>query len=333
MKDADIITGEVTDVTEHSGSQNAKPGNILFGSIVKMDQVALLEASASFMFPPIEKAIIIPLRTRIKDQNIALTKKFLIDYSTDYLEIYHDIVNRLLNPVMPKLQNTDGDPLLMHTLLFVIESPRAAFDTLKDLCITHNEEELLSDATFDTDGNLHKVVFAWEHRGNSMHSSWDNTILAHITIEGKLLTVNVNSEKRAKKFHAIMEKRIPKARYKTTAIESPQAMVNRQKSQKETQRSIQREKEQEALANSPEVQAHLSEMMKSHYREWIKMKIPVLGGKTPLQAVKKSDGREMVEALIVDIELKSKQIGSPLDPAIIMELRKNLRLLRSEILA
>jgi len=131
----------------------------------------------------------------------------------------------------------------------------------------------------------------------------------------------------------IMEKRIPKARYKTTAIESPQAMVNRQKSQKETQRSIQREKEQEALANSPEVQAHLSEMMKNHYREWIKMKIPVLGGKTPLQAVKTSDGREMVEALIVDIELKSKQIGSPLDPAIIMELRKNLGLLRSEILA
>jgi hypothetical protein len=34
--------------------------------------------------------------------------------------------------------------------------------------------------------------------------------------------------------------------------------------------------------------------------KWPSIKLPALGGKTPLQAVKNSDGREMVEALLAD---------------------------------
>ncbi len=50
------------------------------------------------------------------------------------------------------------------------------------------------------------------------------------------------------------------------------------------------------------------------------------GGKTPLQAIKTKNGREMVEALVRDFELKSLNSNPPVDPSIFAELRKRLGL-------
>jgi len=66
--------------------------------------------------------------------------------------------------------------------------------------------------------------------------------------------------------------------------------------------------------------------MRQHYSTWHKEKLPALNGKTPMQAVKTRDGREMVEALLMDFEQRGKQQTPPLDPAIIEELREKLGL-------
>ncbi len=63
-----------------------------------------------------------------------------------------------------------------------------------------------------------------------------------------------------------------------------------------------------------------------HYSIWPETKLPALNGKTPLQAVKTCDGREMVEALLLNSERRSKQAAPPLDLAIIAELRERLGL-------
>ena len=55
-------------------------------------------------------------------------------------------------------------------------------------------------------------------------------------------------------------------------------------------------------------------------------KLPALNGKTPLQAVKTRDGKEMVEALLMKFERSGKDSNPPLDPAIIAELRERLGL-------
>ena len=50
------------------------------------------------------------------------------------------------------------------------------------------------------------------------------------------------------------------------------------------------------------------------------------GWKTPLQAIKTRDGREMVEALVRDFELTSLDSNPPIDPSIFAELRERLGL-------
>ena len=59
---------------------------------------------------------------------------------------------------------------------------------------------------------------------------------------------------------------------------------------------------------------------------WPDTKIPTHKNKTPLQAVKTKDGKDMVEALLLDIERHGKRTIPPLDPAIIAELRERLGL-------
>jgi hypothetical protein len=322
----DIFTGEETYVTEHAGSRQTQTGDILFGKMVAIDGVAMLEACAPFMFPPMEKSAVLELRKKMARGKSPLTPELLREYRYDMLDIYHDITERLLNPTMPQLQNTDGDPLLPHRLVYEIDSPRAAFDALKPLCLTDSAEELLAEAGFDSRGELRDIEFSWQKRGNEKNKSWDNTVLGHIRIDGRSMNIEVNSENRANKIRALVEEMLPGARYKTTMIESLQAMLTRAEKQGETPASRQRQEELDELNDHPEVQAQIAEYLRQHYRSWPEVKLPALNGKTPLQAVKTRDGREMVEALLLDIERRGKQTAPPLDPAIIAELREKLGL-------
>lgn len=324
----DIFTGEEADVTEHSGSQQTQVGDIMFAKLARIDQVTMLEACAPVMFPPTEKSAILDLRKKINRRKLPITPELLKEYIYEILGIYHDITHRLLNPSMPQLQNTDGDPLIFNKLIYSLEcSPRGALDTLRQLNLTEDDESILTGAEFDKKGELRKIEFAWEKPGNKMHKDWNNTILGHLRIEGATLTAEVNSENRAQQFKALMEKLLPgKARYKTTVIESPQAKLAQMKKEESSAQAIQRQKEQDELNSLPEVQAQIAEYMRQHYRDWPSQKLPILKNKTPLQAVKTKDGKEMVEALLMEFEQRGEHSAPPLDPAIIAELRERLGL-------
>jgi cellulase/cellobiase CelA1 len=46
----------------------------------------------------------------------------------------------------------------------------------------------------------------------------------------------------------------------------------------------------------------MEQMLHAHWQGWIDQKIPALGGQTPRKAVKTADGRESIEALLLDAE-------------------------------
>src|SRR5258708_14176389 len=55
--------------------------------------------------------------------------------------------------------------------------------------------------------------------------------------------------------------------------------------------------ETEEILRDPEARKQWQEMLQRQVEGWIHTKIPILGGKTPLQAVLDPDGKEIVEAL------------------------------------
>jgi len=189
------------------------------------------------------------------------------------------LVEPLLIPRPPKLQNTDGDPLLFRRLRFAIASPQQAFEALQDLALMEDTASLLAGAELDAGGALIRVEIPWHKLGNEKHKEWTNTVLGRIVIDGPSLMVEVNSQRRAETIRARIEQHLGAgARYLNTEIESPQAMLARHDTDADAGEDTAQENE---LAALPEVRESLTQMLRAHYQRWIDEPIPLLGNRTP----------------------------------------------------
>lgn len=74
------------------------------------------------------------------------------------------------------------------------------------------------------------------------------------------------------------------------------------------------------------MKAQLFEMLSRHYEGWLQQKLSALAGQTPLQAARSPEGREMVEALVMQIERDGQRMEPPLDDSIPRRLRDRLGL-------
>src|SRR5260370_8645991 len=65
--------------------------------------------------------------------------------------------------------------------------------------------------------------------------------------------------------------------------------------------------DREAMLADPEARKFLQATMQKQVESWPQEKIPSLGGRTPLEAVRDPDGKEMVEALLLDWERRDER--------------------------
>jgi hypothetical protein len=299
----DIFTGEVLVVVEKMGSEHASIGDIIFGKPATVQGLTTFEATATYLIPPVRKSPFIELRKIIESHHKPITKEALREYGFELIELYQMFRELHLNPPMPTLTNTDGDLFVPHKVIFEIDSPEEAFEALKDLNIEDDRETLLRDAEFDSENKLIKIEIAWLKKGNKQNKSWENTVLGHLKIDTTSLTAEVNSEKRAKKIQKLVKERMGDgAHYKTTVVESVESSLNKRTTVRQAGIASIQEEEARLFAEHPEIQAKIAEMNAAHWNGWIHEKVPALGNKTPVQAAKTENGKEMLNALLTQFE-------------------------------
>ncbi len=323
----DVMTQEEHAVTERGAAQGMQAGDLSFGQLASVDGLTMLEAFSSFAIPPMEKAPIIELRTRIASAHPAITHQVLRDRDIELLDLFHEISDRLFNPRLPILQNTDGEPLSPHKLVFYLKAPpQAAFDALKHLALDEPDEDLLADATRDSEDKLTGVRFSWKKRGNKKHAGWDNTVLGWIEIDGARLIAEVNSKARADAIRKKIEKALGAGvRYRASEIQSLEKMLADRRAAGGARGGAASE-ESERLAQLPEVREKISEMMAAHWEHWVNEPLPILGGRTPIDAVKDPDGREIVESLVVQAERNGRSPNLQTDENVFRRLQGRLGL-------
>ncbi|HUD56017.1 MAG TPA: SEC-C metal-binding domain-containing protein [Terracidiphilus sp.] len=300
----DVLIGGEAEVEEHKGSQRVRIGNILYGQLCPLPGVIALSRMAPLAIPPGRKAEIVALRAQLRrkiaKQNRALAAEDLIRHRETIRTVYLEIRDGLRAPV--KLQNTDGDPILFHALTFKIGSAQVAFDALASLAWGESKEELSDDADLAADGTLLSVNFDWRKKGNAMHKTWDNTILGNLKIADRTLTVEVNSANRAKKIREEIERRLGiLAKHQSTKTKTPDQLMGEKK---RTPKALPTPGETEASEPpiDPEVLDQLRAQMREEMEGWVHRKLPALGGRTPKEAVKDPDGREVVESILLEWE-------------------------------
>lgn len=206
----------------------------------------------------------------------------------------------LLDPKLPELRNTDGEPLETHALVFDLDAREAAVERLADRAAGVAEPEI----ECDTEGRLGRADITRANLGNRKKDS-DNATLGHLRIEGRRLTADVNSAQRAA---------------------ASRKLVKREPTPKERAQRRQRQREPAEFAARPEVQAAGRKYMCEHSLRRMEEKLHALGNRTPRKAVRGRDGREAVEALINQIDRDGARMTPPLAPGIVREARQTLRL-------
>jgi len=200
---------------------------------------------------------------------------------------------------------------------------------LKHLALDEPDEDLLADATRDSEGKLTGVRFSWKKRGNKKHAGWDNTVLGWIEIDGTRLIAEVNSKARAEAIRKKIETALGAGiRYRASEIQSPERMLADLRAAGAARGGAPSE-ESERLAELPEVREKISEMMAAHWEHWVSQPLPILGNRTPMDAVKDPDAREVVESLIIQAERYGRSPAVPTDEAVFHRLRERLGLAES----
>lgn len=314
FKIEDVFRGQKLDVVEKSASQAAKAGSLLFGKPVTIQGLTTLEACSSIFFSPAEKISLIHLRRQLEKEYSTITSEILFKHERDLLDHYQALYKKLVYPEMPKLTNTDGEPLLPQRLIFNIDSPEDVFEALHDLCFQETRDTLLEDAKFTPNGELLAIDFPWLKKEKGQKKVAAPTVLGHLSVKDAKLIVQVNSMERAEKFKKILkDRKLNHIIYKTSLIEPVESHLNKLWEKRDAAGGEREHpsSEKNLLMENPEVQEKLAEIMQSHYAQWIDEKIPALQNKTPREASKIKEGREMIEALLLDFEQRTETHPQP----------------------
>lgn len=301
----DILLQREYVVMERLAAKSELKGSILFSRVLTLEDTSIMFGAAPLAIRPTHLNWFIDLREEWKKEWGQLDTEFLFEHDIELRDIYFDFKDMLNNPEIPLLQNTDGDLFEFIKIYYdLLCEPREAFDKLRPLRLDVPDEDALQEAVCRSDGTLQEISFSWMKKGNRQNPSWDNTIMGNLKIREKSLTIEVNSQKRAEKVQRLIKKHLNNgAVYKTSVIQSVESALRAQEKTSPLEKSESKRKQKEFEAQ-PEIRALLSEIQEKHWESWVDQKIPALGNKTPRQAAKTKIGREKLEALLLDFEMR-----------------------------
>jgi hypothetical protein len=328
----EIFTGREYDVRERSASRTLNAGDILYGQMSPLEGLTTMAFCAPLPIPPRMKSMIIAQRMllqsigRWRKKTRVFSTDDLLDFEEDFRELYLEIIDRLNAP--PVLHNTEGEPLEMHTMKFELRlSPADAFDLLAPLLAgVREKEDVLAENEDGASDEPQTIAFDWYKKGNKKMKSWDNTILGHLKLSPGLLVADVNSRRRAEKLYRELENRLGLGViHKETQVQTSEELLE-QVTRKPPER--QQEDAHAKLLNDPRARAVLRDFLQKETDAWIHKKLPALGGRTPLQAVKDPDMREIVESLLLDFERHAATDYPPGAAPDFSAIRKRLKVVR-----
>ena len=217
-----------------------------------------------------------------------------------------DVIRRALNPSLPHMQNTDGEPLEFITVHFQLISnsnPPAIRAALDDLPPLRKE----GDAFWNwvEEKALHRK-FAKGQAANTrtFGTTMDDgaIVLGTVELTTNAVTLSVNSEVRAARGRALLEPVL------TGLVRAP--LIERQTVEQMMASSRDRSSAEDALRLPPDEERRIIHQgLTDHYRRTLDEPIPGLGNQSPRKAAKTGKGREKVIGWLKMLENHSAQQG------------------------
>ena len=310
FKARDVLREIEVQITERSASTLIEKGNVMFARVVSLDGVSFMMGNGT---QPLRAVVL----SGLQDVRQDVFQQARTEGETDgsmvlrnrekYLRDVYFTLAQAQSRAQSDIRNADGDPLVLHTIRYSIPAFEQAFSALKGLQLGAtggSDHELLTTDEATEDGEAIRARIDWLKRGRKRKSG--HSVIATITLTDKAMTIDVNSERRAKLAQKEILSRLGDSATLMHIDATPAAGILKEKRGHPVQRTPTPVSESEQrLRELPEVQKLLKDTMEKHWKSWPDTSIPALRGMTPRQAAKDELGRELLESLLLEFEARS----------------------------
>jgi hypothetical protein len=214
-----------------------------------------------------------------------------------------NVLNRIMNPYVPEISNTDGEPLELQSLHYPLlpgttaQAVRTALASIPDL-IEENDQ-------------FWNWVEPKHRKGRSTKPSSGHAftttmadgavVLGNLELKQKTLTLSVNSRGRGERGKALLDRALAglvrEPLIETQTVE--QMMVSRRGVQAKVSSGLASEDERALIHRS----------LDDHYGTMLNEPIPAFGNATPTETVKTAKGREKVITWLKTLENHSARMS------------------------
>ena len=218
-----------------------------------------------------------------------------------------DVLGRALNPSLPQMQNTDGEPLEFITVHFPLvpkSNPPAIRAALDDLPPLRKESDAFWNWVEEKKALRRKSAKGQAGDTQTFGTTMDDgaIVLGNIELTEKAVTLSVNSEARAARGRALLEPIL------AGLVRAP--LVERQTVEQMMALSRDRSSAQHALRLPPDEERRIiHQSLTDHYHRILDEPIPSLGNQSPRKAAKTGKGREKVIGWLKILENQSARQG------------------------
>jgi hypothetical protein len=278
----------VRTVTEVSASRIAVKHDLLCARVVTFDDESYLDVTHPFTFGPSEATL---LRHHLA-ANLGLSKIKAVPVAklrtpkvatTLILGWNQTVAASEAARSRQRIQNTDGEDLVLVTESFTLDARRIDVERL-----LKGIDGIVPPEASDSTWTLSKA-------GNTMHASWDNTVIAKLRIEGQRLIVDTNSRQRADHVSAVLKATFGPAMTSSSRTEEDATRLMRERASQPQARGLRG-------VPAPEALETIAELKRRAYSTWPDEPVPALGNMTPRAASKTASGRKKLAALLDGFE-------------------------------
>ena len=291
----DILTNKEYNVKEKSATESVIKWDILATRLIYLDEKYIM-SGAGYFYPLIKKEEILnEIKLDYKDYKTIYPNAPITEYLKKNSEIFNSFWYSLYsNPAPVDLRNTDGEPILFSKAVFDIKNKDAVINRLKSI----------KDFKYDEEND----VFVWvdETPDRKVPSTNKGTL----QIKNDKLTIECNSKERLSAAKIILDENLS-----DSIVHIADVFQDVKQAMNEFNEKNDGPKKQPESEIPIEIQQEImNKFLTEHYEKWLNEKIPVLNGKTPLEAIKTKKGRRQVVELLKfyeNIEEKNKEKGMP----------------------
>ena len=287
----DLLLGGSTKVRERTATRYLNKWDIVAVRLLEIDGEQVMSGSIYSYHRHRKDKLIEELKDDfelLRDENADMSEREMLKVNGDLFMYYW--YEPLLYPEAPRIETTGGEQVIIS---------KARFDVAdKDAVIT---------ALTGVEGLLRQEdVFAWVGETEHMNGL---VLLGQVVFEGDRLVLETNSKERLEQGKALIsEHAAGLVFHKADEFQDIMQLLENQKPEthatKDNADDIPLEMRQQIY----------EQFMRGYYENWLDERIPMLGGRTPVEAVKTVDGKHsVIETLksIENSELRNKKRGQP----------------------